>query len=67
MDLPFYFIIAVQSLRGEKLVRRGDMHIGSHISRLIRLRKPPRAIKSNDNFTISHQHSTVGGLICLFF
>ncbi|KAJ3329950.1 Cleavage and polyadenylation specificity factor subunit 1 [Blyttiomyces sp. JEL0837] len=41
MHIMAYAPHSVQSLSGQKLIRRGELHVGSHIQKMLRLRKLP--------------------------
>jgi hypothetical protein len=47
----------IQSLRGQKLIRKGDLHVGTCVQRIIRLRRLPNNVK--DKPTIDTKTGTL--------
>ncbi|TPX33999.1 2-dehydropantoate 2-reductase [Synchytrium microbalum] len=50
----------IQSFGGQRLIRKVDYHVGSHINKMIRLRRLPRPIQQDGDAVVSRQH----GLLC---
>ena len=49
-----------QSFGGQRLVRRADFHVGSHVNRMIRLRTLPRPKEQDGPAVVFNQY----GLLC---
>ncbi|KAJ3264692.1 Cleavage and polyadenylation specificity factor subunit 1, partial [Borealophlyctis nickersoniae] len=49
----------IQSSSGQKLIRRGDFHVGQHVQKLIRLRRMPSQVKKGGEVVDPKQHVCV--------
>ncbi|KAJ3417096.1 Cleavage and polyadenylation specificity factor subunit 1 [Chytridiales sp. JEL 0842] len=60
LHLMTYAPYNIQSLRGQKLLRKGDLHVGSTVQRIVRLRRLPNI---NDKTTKPLEHFNICGTL----
>ena len=54
-----YMPYNVQSMGGQRLIRRGEMQLGKHVSKMVRLKR--KALIRNETIVASKQHMVVSG------